>query len=61
MIQRALQFAVAYIFGRLCFVAIATGGAGVTADELRGAVIVAAISAVLVLVVERVMGGRTDC
>ena len=58
MIQRALPFAMAYIFGRLCFVAIATGGRGVNADELRGAVIVAALSAVIVLLVERVMGGR---
>lgn len=60
MIQRALQFAVAYIFGRLCFVAIATGGAGVTVDELKGAVVVAAISAVIVLLVERVMGGLKE-
>ena len=58
MIQRALQFAVAYIIGRLCFVAIASGGNGVTGEELKGAVIVAALSAVIVLLVERVTGGR---
>lgn len=58
MIQRALQFAVAYIIGRLCFVAIATGGAGVNADELKAAVVVAAMSAVIVLGVERLTGGR---
>ena len=53
MIQRALLFAVAYIVGRLGFVAIASGGTAVNAQELQAAVVVAALSAVIVLLVER--------
>ncbi|MBS0255666.1 MAG: hypothetical protein JSS36_10790 [Proteobacteria bacterium] len=58
MIQRALQFAVAYIIGRLAFVAIASGGRGVDGQELQAAVVVAALSAVILLLVERLTSGR---